>query len=135
LQRYEEAIQKCQQLLVSDPTNLDAKGFLGWLHYEAGDYKESANSIRKALEQDSNALWIQCNLGLALLHLGEVVQAREAYERASEIAGRRTNPKAEVEAFALADLRSSKRLGVILSGWSPRNFSDVGEGRYENSSS
>ncbi len=59
-----------------------ALGSKGWRQYELGDYKNSAASSRAALIRNPGAVWIRCNLALALLHFGKIDAARETYTQA-----------------------------------------------------
>ena len=59
-----------------------ALGNKGWRQYELGCYDASVASSRAALVRKPSAALIRCNMALALLHLGEIADAREAYAQA-----------------------------------------------------
>jgi tetratricopeptide (TPR) repeat protein len=77
-----------------------ALGSKGWLQYELGAYADSVTTSRAALARNPRETFIRCNLGLALLHLGETDAARAAYTEAlAEIA----TPE-DLDRWALQDL-------------------------------
>jgi len=61
-----------------------ALGNKGWCQYELGHYDLSVASSRAALSREPSATGVRCNMALALLHLGEIAGAREAYAQALE---------------------------------------------------
>jgi tetratricopeptide (TPR) repeat protein len=75
-------------------------GGKGWREYELGRYDDSVVSSRAALERNPKATFARCNLALALLHLGEIEAAKDAYaEAAREIAA-----VEDLDRLALTDL-------------------------------
>ncbi|HEX9732648.1 MAG TPA: AAA family ATPase, partial [Thermoanaerobaculia bacterium] len=77
-----------------------ALGSKGWREYELGRYDDSVVSSRAALERNPKATFARCNLALALLHLGEIEAAKDAYaEAAREIAA-----VEDLDRLALTDL-------------------------------
>ncbi|HEX9732192.1 MAG TPA: AAA family ATPase, partial [Thermoanaerobaculia bacterium] len=77
-----------------------ALGGKGWREYELGRYDDSVVSSRAALERNPKATLARCNLALALLHLGEIEAAKDAYaEAAREIAA-----VEDLDRLALTDL-------------------------------
>jgi tetratricopeptide (TPR) repeat protein len=77
-----------------------ALGGKGWLQYELGSFEASVASSRAVLSRSPGETWIRCNLALALLHLGEIDDAKAAYAEAlQEIA----TPE-DLDRMALQDL-------------------------------
>jgi tetratricopeptide (TPR) repeat protein len=61
-----------------------ALGDKGWRQYELGQYADSVASSRASLDRNPGATVVRCNLALALLHLGDIEAAREAYTQTLE---------------------------------------------------
>jgi tetratricopeptide (TPR) repeat protein len=57
---------------------------LGWAHYAAGNWLQSAAASREALEIHPHLIPVRFNLGLALLCAGDVDAAEAEYRRAAD---------------------------------------------------
>ncbi len=86
LGRYQEAVEDCKRaasLFVEAGDNHgagNAYGYLGWSYYNLGDMEASLQASTQALKFDPTLTFVYFNLGLALLHLGRVDEARSIYE-------------------------------------------------------
>jgi len=97
---YTESLSAYEKLRELDPEDASAPGAMGWIYYLLGDYDASVAHSRAALELDPDATWIRCDLGLAMLQLGRIDAARQAYLEAVAAIG----SAAELERLALKDL-------------------------------
>jgi tetratricopeptide (TPR) repeat protein len=90
-----ENLQRASDLLAQipedrlTPTILDTQG---WLHYKKGQYDQAITVLEKAKAGDGSPV-IQLHLGLAYLKANQVVNARDALERAMANEGRGLSAK------------------------------------------
>jgi len=84
---------------------------LGWAYYQNGDLTKSAEASRKAVDLTPEAAPPRFNLGLALLLLGEVDEARQQYQMAVK-RSRRSNIKGD----GIDDLQAVLRKRPDLEG-------------------
>jgi TolB-like protein/Tfp pilus assembly protein PilF len=83
--QHERSVNACQQALKADPVSLFARVSLGWAYYFARRYDKAVEQHRKALEMDPSFPFAYWNLGLSLIQKGEVVEAVDALEHASQL--------------------------------------------------
>ncbi|MBN1476581.1 radical SAM protein [Candidatus Sumerlaeota bacterium] len=79
-------IKRLQRLLRNHPDNPDVIAHLAWLHMGKGDHLTAADLYRRFIGTRPGDAGAHFYLGRALSQLGDHDQAREAFERALEIA-------------------------------------------------
>jgi tetratricopeptide (TPR) repeat protein len=99
---------------------------LGWAHYKLGEWQESTQASRKALEIDPEVLAVRFNLGLALLRAGEVEEARSEYQRALEAA----NDAWDLKSLGIIDLTTALSEDREASVSGGREILDLLEAKY-----
>lgn len=78
-----------EQALDEDPEDARAASLLGQWLYACGRRDEAVTLWRRGLESDARDVVMWRNLGLALAeHVGDVIQARKAYDRALDLGPR-----------------------------------------------
>ena len=82
----EEALRRAQELVAriaarNNPAYLDT---MGWIAYKAGDANKAVELLEKAASQLPANPMVQYHLGMAYLHAGNEVQARESLSRSLE---------------------------------------------------
>ena len=80
--RIQEALAGYARVLEANPDEPTALNFLGMLHVQFGDPKIGAQLIKRATEVAPQYAGAHCNLGNALVELGEAADARVSYENA-----------------------------------------------------
>ncbi|MBV6504669.1 MAG: Lipopolysaccharide assembly protein B [Syntrophorhabdaceae bacterium] len=113
-----EAFEKFQQAIQIDPRHYTAWAGIGWYFYaDMKDYPRSIEAYQKALENNSDTIWIHCNLAIALLHNDNYVAAEREYQAAIQIirdskASKRQFPKnvKELEYHGIGDLRDAQKV-------------------------
>jgi len=83
--RLPEAERMYQQILESEPNNVDALHLIGVLAHQVGKNDEAAELISKAVAINPNFAEAHSNLGLALMELGRLDNASTHFRRAIEI--------------------------------------------------
>jgi tetratricopeptide (TPR) repeat protein len=77
---YEQAIQKCNELIEQTPRNLfELMKLKGGILLKKGAYQEAAELYNKVMEM-GNVAWAQLGRGRADFMLGNYAQAKEAFE-------------------------------------------------------
>ena len=82
--RLEEAEQLYQEILKTEPTNLDANNNLSIILFSLGRLDEAEVSCRKAIELKPDYTEAYNNLGVFLMKLNKFEKAEEAYKKAIE---------------------------------------------------
>jgi tetratricopeptide (TPR) repeat protein len=80
--RLDEAHKLFLRLRDIPDYSLKAKYFLGLVAFRLGKYKNAVLYLRQHLEQTPDNPHVLAKIGMAYLHLGEIVNAREACNRA-----------------------------------------------------
>ena len=83
--RLEEAEQLYQEILKTEPTNLDANNNLSIILFSLGRLDEAEVSCRKAIELKPDYTEAYNNLGVFLMKLNKFEKAEEAYKKAIEL--------------------------------------------------
>lgn len=69
--------------LVSKPLKVSyASPFVyeaGWIHYHTGEFQEASECFSEAIRRFPRNIAYRCDLGLCLLHLGQIEQAKREY--------------------------------------------------------
>ncbi|MDZ7372987.1 MAG: tetratricopeptide repeat protein [candidate division KSB1 bacterium] len=84
-ERLEEAFQMAHEALLAEPRNGAFLDTMGWILYRMGRYGEALEYIRKASELRSDSPEVFEHLGEVLEKLGNLEQARQAWQRALEL--------------------------------------------------
>ena len=90
--RLVEAAELYQDILRSDPNNVDALNLLGVILQAAGDLEAAVTLIRRATELAPDYAAPHVNLGNALQVSGELEEAAESFERACELEPNKGEP-------------------------------------------
>jgi len=80
--RIEEALRGYAQVLEANSDEPTALNFLGMLHVQFGDATVGARLIKRATDVAPGYAGAHCNLGNALVEIGETADARTSYENA-----------------------------------------------------
>lgn len=83
--RLEAALRSYGRVLEANPSEPTALNFLGMLHVQFGDQKLGAQLIKRATDVAPGYAGAHCNLGTALVELGEMDDARASYENAVSV--------------------------------------------------
>jgi tetratricopeptide (TPR) repeat protein len=79
-QRFEEAKQRYQLVLASEPTSIPAVAGLAFVHTEAGEYSAAIDLFRKTITDGTSHPLLWVNLTDALIRSGRFEEALEASE-------------------------------------------------------
>jgi adenylate cyclase len=82
---HEVAIECCRKAVELEPFSPLARTFLGWMHYNAGEFVEAERQLRKVLEFDGNFVFGVWLLGKVLLAAEQRDLALAALTRAAEL--------------------------------------------------
>jgi tetratricopeptide (TPR) repeat protein len=72
----------CEEILVEQPTQVDAINLLGAIAMQTGDPQGAAVLYGRALDIDPDNVAVWCNCALAFMHMGQFDAALERYDRA-----------------------------------------------------
>ncbi len=75
----------------------------GWVHIKRGEYRDALPILQRAAERAPDAPEIHYHLGIAELHAGDNIRAREDLEKA--VSGAQKSPWSEDARLALASLK------------------------------
>lgn len=84
---------------------------IGWIHYQMHDYEPSARACSKALSLNPDLVGVHFSLGLVLLHLGNITEARSQYEQ-----GVASSQVSDLENYAIRDLEAAMQIRPELPG-------------------
>ncbi len=79
-----QAKEKCEDILKEDNTNFDAYHLLGVCYFQLGNFENSVESIKRAIEFNPNDLDFYLDLGNAYLALKQLEKAELAYKKVLE---------------------------------------------------
>lgn len=74
-----KAIEDCKTALAWDSTNAIAYGNMGWGYYKKNDFHACVRLSELAVRHDGRTLYARFNRAIALLRLGNIQEAQEAY--------------------------------------------------------
>ena len=79
-QKFEQAEKHYQQVLILNPSHLQAWGNLGMIYYETKRYQEAHQALVRTLTFDDSIARYHFNLGMILEKLGQFEMAKLAYQ-------------------------------------------------------
>jgi tetratricopeptide (TPR) repeat protein len=88
LGNYESAATDYEKARAAGSTSASVAGDLAWAYYLLGRYDDAITMNRTALQADPSELWIQYDLGLALLAKGELESAKAEYQTGMDLAAK-----------------------------------------------
>jgi tetratricopeptide (TPR) repeat protein len=102
----EKAIEDLDRAIELDPNHYNSQWILGWLTYESGDYRRSAQLSGRAAVLNPAEPRVRFNQGLALVALGDARGAARAYEGGIAAAEAMTQTQVALSRYgeALGDL-------------------------------
>jgi tetratricopeptide (TPR) repeat protein len=103
---YENALQSYTKAVELDPGDVSAWGSLGLTYYAMRNYEKAVEASNKALAIKSDELWIQKNLALSTLLLGNIPQAAIEYDKVILLA--KTREDLEPAIMTLEEVISKK---------------------------
>jgi len=77
--RYDEGVAAVEEILPLDLLNADARHLLGKLHFMKGDFQLAAQELNRALKQEPDNVRIAYTLGLSLLRLRRLDEAKKVF--------------------------------------------------------
>src|SRR5262245_52347082 len=83
--RLAEAAAAYREVIRADPRNVDALHFLGYVHFQRGEYRDAIDLMARSLAVQPANPRAQYNLGIACLAAGERERAAAAFRDAASL--------------------------------------------------
>ena len=83
-ENYDEAINRLNQILTSEPNNAEILGWVGYVHQNRMTYDKAITNYEKGLERDDNNILILSNIGHVYVQIGKYLDAQSSFDKAIE---------------------------------------------------
>jgi tetratricopeptide (TPR) repeat protein len=113
VRRLDDAIRETERCLDLDPSDALARGLKGQILVDQEKWKEGADVLQKAAEQDPDLEWVWADLGYACFRLDERDRALSAIDRALRL-NPENNASTSIKGWLLMDLKRPREAAELL---------------------